>query len=102
MAIGAIGNTIFVNQQTASVAQIQGNQNTRFDLQNVAAQAAVNERDEKVLEVRPTEENQEVDEDREHGRQEADEETKRSAKPEEEEQEEQDDTTVGHTLDIKV
>jgi hypothetical protein len=103
MAIGAIGNAIFVNQQTAGVAQIQGNQNTRFDLQNVAAQAAVNERDEKVLEVRPTEENQEVDEDREHERQEADEEMKRSAKPQEEaEEEEEQDTTVGHTLDIKV
>lgn len=103
MAVGAIGNAIYVNQQTASVAQVQGNQNTRFDLQNVAAQAAVNERDEKVLEVRPTEENQEVDADREHEREEADEKNRRSAKREEEDSIEEDDTTsVGHTLDIKV
>ena len=80
MAVGAIGNAIFVNQQTASVASVQGNQNTRFDLQNVAAQAAANEKEEKVLEVRPTEENHEVDPDREHQKNEADQENKRSKK----------------------
>ena len=82
MAVGAIGNVIFVNQQTASVASVQGNQNTRFDLQNVAAQAAANEKEEKVLEVRPTEENQEVDPDREHQKNEADQENERSEKRE--------------------
>ncbi len=88
MAIGPIGNAIFVNQQTASVSSAVGNQNNRFDLQNVAAQAEVNKQDEKVLEVRPAEENHEVDEDREHKRDESDRETARSDKPDEEEGEE--------------
>jgi hypothetical protein len=66
MAVGPIGNAIFVNQQTATVASVQGNQNTRFDLQNLAAQAAANEKEEQVMEVRPTEENEMVDADREH------------------------------------
>ena len=55
MAVGAVGSAIFVNQQTASVASVQGNQNTRFDLQNLAAQAAANVKDENVLEIRPAE-----------------------------------------------
>ena len=102
MAIGAIGNAIFVNQQTATVASVQGNQNNRFDLQNVAAQAAANEKEEKVLEVRPTEENQEVDPDREHQKNEADQETERNEKREQDKEEEQKTQTPLHRLDIKV
>ena len=102
MAIGPIGNAIYVNQQTASVASVAANQNNRFDLQNVAAQAAVNEKDEKVLEVRPTEENQEVDPDREHQKNEADQETKRNKKREEENKEEVEQRPPLHRLDIKV
>jgi len=107
MSIGAIGNVIYVNQQTASVTPIQGNQNTRFDLQNLAAQAAVNEKDEKVLEVRPTEENQEIDSDREHQKEEADQETKRSKKRDIKSTEEGSDNEEiaiieEHHLDIKV
>ena len=80
MALGPIGNAIYVNQQTVTVANAHGNQNNRFDLQNLAAQAAANEKEEKVLEVRPTEENQEVDPDREHQKNEADQETARNKK----------------------
>ena len=99
MAIGAIGNTIFVNQQTASVSSAVGNQNSRFDLQNIAAQAEVNKQDEKVLKVRPAEENQEVDEDREHERDEAD---RNNARSEHEEEEETEETESIYKLDIKV
>jgi len=99
MALGPVANAIFVNQQTASVASVQGNQNNRFDLQNVAAQAEVNKQDEKVLEVRPAEENHEVDEDREHQRDEADRENARSEKPDEDENEE---LQSPFKLDIKV
>jgi hypothetical protein len=106
MSIGAVGNVIYVNQQTASVAPLQGNQNTRFDLQNLAAQAAVNERDEKVLEVRPAEENKEVDSDREHQKEEADQETARSKKRDsdkaEDKADEEETAAYSHHLDIKV
>lgn len=101
MAIGPIGNAIFVNQQTATVSSVQGNQNNRFDLQNVAAQAAVNEKEKEVEKVRPAEENHEVDPDRDHQRDEADRETKRSEKEEHEEKEEEPENPV-HLLDIKV
>lgn len=102
MSISAVGNVVFVNQQTASVAPLQGNQNTRFDLQNLAAQAAVNEKDEKVLEVRPAEENQEVDPDREHQKNEANQENARSEHEEEGEEEDAEVISEVHKLDIKV
>lgn len=106
MAVGAIGNAIFVNQQTASASSVQANQNNRFDLQNVMAQSIANEKEEKVLEVRPAEENKEVDPDREHQRQEADEENKRDKKhsksSDEQDQEENTQEIKSYKLDIKV
>lgn len=101
MAIGPIGNAIFVNQQTASVASVQNSHNNRVDMQNMFAQAAANEKDVKVLEVRPTEENHEVDPDREHNKNEADQETARNEKQDDEEKEETQSTPL-HVLDIKV
>ncbi len=101
MAIGAIGNAIFVNQQTASVASVQNAHNNRVDFQNMVAQAAANEKDEKVLEVRPAEENQEVDPDREHQKNEADQETARNEQEEGNKEEEEDISKI-YKLDITV
>lgn len=100
MAVGPIGNAIFVNQMTANVATFQNAHNSRVDFQNMIAQSLVNEKDEKVLEVRPAEENKEVDEDREHQRDEADRESKRNKKSQEEEEEEE--VVTIHKLDITV
>lgn len=103
MAIGPVGNVIFVNQQTAAASNIQNAHNNRVDFQNMAAQAAVNEKDEKVLEVRPTEENHEVDPDREHQKNEADQETARAQHEEhEDEKEEPQDISSAYKLDITV
>jgi hypothetical protein len=99
MALGAIDNTIFTNQMSAKVASIPNAHNNRIELQNMMAQAIVNEKDEKVLEVRPTEENHEVDSDREHQRDEADRESERSEKRED--KDEESDKTPHH-LDIMV
>jgi len=101
MAIGPIGNTIFTNQMVPAVANVQNAHTQRVDFQNMIAQTAVNERDEKVLAVRPTEENQEIDEDREHQRDEADRENQRSKKHDEEEEEEPKEEPL-HKLDITV
>jgi hypothetical protein len=103
MSIGAIGSAIYTNQMTANVSSVQNAHNNRIDFQNMAAQAAVNERDEKVLEVRPTEENQEVDPDREHQKNEADQETARSEHIDKESEEEKKESEFPlHKLDIKV
>ncbi|WP_415397226.1 hypothetical protein [Sulfurimonas sp. CS5] len=103
MAIGAIGSAIFVNQMTANVSSVQNAHNNRVDFQNMVAQAAANEKEEKVLEVRPAEENHEVDPDREHQKNEADQETARSEHEEHESEEEKKASEFPiYKLDIKV
>jgi len=101
MAISPVGSVIFTNQMTPAASSVQNAHNNRVDFQNMVAQAAVNEKDEKVLEVRPTEENQEVDPDREHQRDESDRETQRSEKREDDEDDEAVEEGM-HKLDIKV
>jgi Ran GTPase-activating protein (RanGAP) involved in mRNA processing and transport len=103
MAIGPVGNAIYVNQQMASVASEKTALQNRFELQNVAANAMANDKQKEVEEVRPTEENHEVDPDREHQKHESDDEQKRNPKEDEEEekQSENPDDTIPH-LDIKV
>lgn len=87
MALGPIGSAIFTNQMTANVASVQNAHNNRVEIQNMMAQSVVNERDEKVLKVRPAEENQEIDEDREHTKDEAERENERSKKRDNNEEE---------------
>jgi len=107
MAIGPVGGAVLVNQMTPAVTSVQGGQYTRFELQNLAAQAAVNEKQKEVEELRPAEENQAVDPDREHNRQEADEEIsqgkKRERKVSKSKEEAIEESYEGkHLLDIKV
>jgi len=103
MAIGPIGNAIFVNQMTPAATALQNAHNNRIEFQNMVAQAAINEREEKVLEVRPAEENQEIDPEREHQRDEADRENERSKKrTSEDEEEDEPAQTPIHKLDITV
>ena len=103
MAIGPVGNAIYVNQQTASVSSLQNAHNNRVEFQNMIAQTLAQEKEKEVLEVRPTEENHEVDPDREHEKNEADQETARNKKREKAEEEEADEVKVPlHRLDIKV
>jgi len=99
MALGPIGSTIFTNQMTASAASVQNAHTNRVDMQNMMAQAIVNERDEKILQVRPTEENHEVNEDREHTKDEARRDMQRSEQNEDENEELREET---FTLDILV
>ena len=100
MAIGPIGSAIFTNQMTPVAASTQNTHTNRVDFQNMIAQSSVQEKDEKVLEVRPAEENQEVNEDKDHTRDEADRENERSEKREDD----ADDSEMEpiHKLDIKV
>jgi len=102
MSIGAIGNAIFTNQMTVDVSSVQNAHNNRVEFQNMIAQSAVNEKDEKVLEVRPAEDNAEVDEDREHQKNEADQETARAKHQEDDEDEIIEEDLEVHKLDIKV
>ncbi len=98
--IGPIGSAIFTNQMTPAVATNQNANQNRVDFQNMVAQSQVQDKDEKVLEVRPAEENQEVNEDKDHTRDEADRENERSEKHEDDDEDSQGEPL--HKLDIKV
>jgi len=98
MAIGPIGSAIYTNQQMASVASEQTAQQNKFDLQNVAAAAIINEKDKEVQEVRPTEETGETNEDAERKKREEEENEKNKKKEEKEKK----STPPLHMLDIKV
>lgn len=101
MAVGPIGNAIFVNQMTPAATTAQNAHNNRVDFQNMIAQSQVQEKEKEVLEVRPAEENQAIDSDREHTKQEADQQNKRNKKREPHEEEETPVEGV-HKLDITV
>lgn len=103
MAVGLVANTIYVNQQTASVSSLVNAHNNRIDFQNMAAQAAAQEKEKEVTEVRPTEEVHAIDPNREHEKNEADQETARNKKHKKpEEEEEKEIYPPLHILDIKV
>lgn len=103
MAVGLVGNAIYVNQQTASVSSLQNAHNNRVDFQNMAAQAAAQEKEKEVIEVRPAEENHSINPDNEHEKNEADQETARNEKRKKSEEEEEKEIYPPlHILDIKV
>lgn len=101
MAIGPIGNTIYVNQQMASVASEKNALLNRFELQALAAASASQEVRKEIEEVRPTEENHGVDPDREHTKEQAEQEERRPSQEEEHNEEIPPQKPV-HILDIKV
>ncbi len=98
MAVGPIGNAIYVNQQMATVASEKNAIHNRFDLQNLAAAAITNEKEEEVQEVRPTEETGETNEDAERKKREEEE----NEKNKEHKEEEKKSSAPLHKLDIKV
>ncbi|BBG64811.1 hypothetical protein NNO_0109 [Hydrogenimonas sp.] len=71
MAISPLTNIIFVNQNMNVASAIQNMQFNRYDVQNAAAQAMVNEKERTIEETRPAEETMQIDPEREHTRQEA-------------------------------
>jgi len=71
VAISPLTNIIFVNQNMQVAASVQNMQFNRYDVQNAAAQAIVNEKEKVIEETRPAEESEAIDPDRDHERQEA-------------------------------
>lgn len=97
--IGPIGSAIYANQQMASVASEKNTLLNRFELQALAAATLSQEEKKEIEDVRPAEENQAVDADREHTKEQAQQEGRRSPKEEEKPPEK---TKPLHLLDIKV
>ncbi|HEX5330725.1 hypothetical protein [Sulfuricurvum sp.] len=102
MAIGPIGNAIYVNQQMASVASEKNALLNRFELQALAAATASQVAKQEVEEVRPAEGNHGVDPDREHTKEQAEQEERRPEHKEETSEENPTPVKSLHILDIKV
>lgn len=98
MAIGPIGSAIYTNQQMASVASEQNAVQNKFDLQNLAAAAILNEKDKEVQAIRPMEGTAETNEDAERKKREEEENEKNKENKKDEEKK----TPPLHQLDIKV
>lgn len=99
--IGPIGSAIYVNQQMASVASEKNALLNRFEMQALAAATAAQEEKQEIEDVRPPEENHGVDSDREHTKEQAEQEEQRSPKHQKEEKPEIASKPL-HILDIKV
>ena len=104
MAISPLGNIVLVNQMTPAATAPQNAHTNRVELQNFMAQAAVQEKDEKVLEIREAEESHALDPDREHNREESDEEMQNMSQKKKPHKKEDDSSSAPplHKLDIKV
>ncbi|MDD2384168.1 MAG: hypothetical protein PHN18_08255 [Sulfurospirillaceae bacterium] len=74
MPVGPIGSVIYANQLTTLQASKQGDYQNRVDIQNAAAVAMLNEKEDEVQEVRAPEETYRIDPENEHEKQKKDEE----------------------------
>ena len=101
-SIGPVANTIYTNQLTPAVASEKNALQNRFELQNLAAAESANTKTKEIEEVRPTEENYKVDEDREHNKQEAESENQKSREERDKDDKHQEQHPPLHRLDIKV
>ncbi|MCX6072811.1 MAG: hypothetical protein NTY39_00625 [Campylobacterales bacterium] len=99
--IGSIGGVIYSNQQMAGVASEKTALLNRFDLQSLAAATAANNKNDELQEVRPAEENHSVDSDREHTKEQSQQEARRAKKQKEPPLPEEVSNPL-HLLDVKV
>lgn len=101
MAISPVGGVIYANQQMAGIAGEVGAVQNRFELQALAAQALSRDQKKEVQEVRPAEETKNVDPNREHTKEQAEQEERRSSDEEHPKKEEMPVKSL-HLLDVKV
>jgi len=96
MSIGPVGSAIYANQQTPFVSAATADHQAKFELQNIMAQHIANEKEKEIQAVRETEENQEIDPERESSKEEQEQKEKKEKK------EQEDSSKPLHQLDILV
>lgn len=102
MSITPVGGVIYANQQMAGIAGEVGAVQNRFELQALAAAALAREQKKEIQEVRPTEEVQRIDPNREHAKEQAEQEERRSSDEEDTAPEKEPPRKPLHLLDVKV
>ena len=104
MSISPLGNIVLVNQMTP-VATIPQNAHTnRVELQNFMTQMEIQEKEKEIVDIPEAEESHALNPDREHYREESDEEMQNMSQKKKNHKEEGDssDAFPLHKLDIKV
>jgi hypothetical protein len=101
MAISPLGNIVYVNQNMNFTAAKITNQLNRYELQNFMTAEMIKDKEKEVVEVRPAEEGHEVNPDRDHNKEQA-EEKEKEKKEFQEEEGPHSDTPNLHILDVKV
>ncbi|EGU23381.1 hypothetical protein [Campylobacter fetus] len=66
MAITPLANTLYVNQNTPAAASVQGDFQSKLELQSAIAAQNAAEKKKEVEEIRPTEETYKIDPEHEH------------------------------------
>ena len=113
MAVTPLGNSNFINQNAPVVSQVHANQQARFDMQALMAAELATQQNEEIKEVRPMEESYKIDPEKEHERQNSEEEASEfeneeqnaKAKHEElleDELDSEEESEEPHVLDIKI
>lgn len=97
MAIGPIESNIFTNQQLPNVASVAQAHHARVEHQELFAQSLAQEKEQEVLEVRPTEENGSINQENDKEKNQSQEQNQKNKK-----QDKKEPTTQRHILDIKV
>lgn len=102
MAIGPVGNAVYVHQNMHIAASKQTDQLARFEIQNFMAAEMLKEKDKEVTEVRPPEEGHAIDPDREHHNPDDDQNAQEGKEKKKRKLQVHSDTPDLHILDIKV
>ena len=103
MAIGPLGNIVYINQNTQVVASKATDQLNRYEIQNFMSAEAMREKEKVVAEVRPAEESHGIDPDRENNQPQEDAQKEHNKQEQDKEKEgPHSDTPNLHILDIKV
>lgn len=106
MAITPVGGTIYVNQNSPVVANIQSDFQSKLELQNAVVAELANEKKKEVAQIRPTEETYKIDPQNEHEKQHEHESLEEQTKDQNEKKEEnidqKDELSGEHKLNIVV
>ncbi len=101
MALGPVGNAIYVNQQTPFASTKSTSFLNNINEQSFVAAIDAAKEQKEIQKVRPTEENQKINPDKEHQKQENDQKQREFSKKTDKQKEKKEQNFTYH-LDIKV
>jgi len=106
MPVSPLGNQIFINQNMSVASHTQAQHQGKIDFQTVLNVQEFQDKEKKVEETRPAEENEKIDPDREHEKKRQEQELEnmeeQQKKRDDDEEESEGSNPLHHLLDIKI